>query len=180
MPDIMPIAGGIILAVCTGLLLLPLFLWRFTYRAADSPVTLYIPKAGRYTLYVKRRRFWKAYGDKLHIIFSIAIFDARDEKYFISAHRMKSPVRISAGFDIIKAGYFNAPYPGKFTIVNLPECNFAENDKIIIRRYTNKYIKFIPILGILISPHMITSGLLGGLISLGGALVGAVLVGIYS
>jgi len=176
--NIMPIAGALILSASVGLLLLPYFRWRFKYSAVSHLVTVYIPKAGRYTFYVRRNRSWTAQGYRHRVKFSISIFDARDDASIISSHNMSAPSRIGVGLDIHKAAYFNAPYPGKFIIKTLPDCRLGDRDKITIRISTNRAMRAVALFGILISPHMFTSGLSGGLISLGGFLVGLVLLGL--
>ena len=178
MPYILPVIGTIIFAACAGMLIFPLFSWRFKYKAAETTVTVDIPKAGRYVFYIRRYRSWGGYGSKNRVNFSIAIFDAKDETYLVSAHSMKTTSGAGVGPEKIKVAHFNAPHPGSYKIVSLPDNQFASKDVIVIKKYINNIRYIIPILGVAISPHMITSGIAGGLVSLGGIILGAVVVGL--
>jgi len=169
-------AGIIILITCTVLLVTPLFGWRYMYNAAESPITVDISKAGRYTFFIRRYRFFRLiHSSKRNINFSVAIFDARDETEIISTHSMSSTTA-SVGYAIFKVGQFCIPYPGKFTIVSLSENRFMDNDKIIIKKHVSRLRILLLSLGIVISPHMFTSGLAGGLVSLGGIFIGIILL----
>jgi len=181
MPYIIPTAGVIILIACTGLLLAPLFRWRFKYDANLTPVTMDIPRAGRYCFFIRHNRSWSFNSRKRRLSFAVAVFDARNNNNdLVSAHKMSVTPGSGAGIDTVRVGYFNAPYPGKYTIVNLPESQFNEKDKVIIQKHVGRIRQSVLILGILISPHMFTSGLAGGLVSIGGFVFGVVLIGLNS
>jgi len=175
---VITIVGVIIFATCIGLLIIPFLGWRHTYIADESPATINIPKAGKYAFFVICHRSLNSYGNKRRIHFSVAIFDAQRKEEFVSAHSMTTTRGTGIGIDILRVGLFNAPHSGKFLIKNLPDSHYAEKDKILMRRYVSKLRQIILILGITISPHMITSGLIGGLVSLGGLVLGIILLAI--
>jgi len=175
MPDLVSAVGVIVLIFCVILLFAPLFGWRFKFCAEEMPVTLDIPKPGRYAFFISR---YRAFGSGTQVKFSIAVFDARapiDETRLISSHSMNAPSG-GPGYAYIKAGEFNAPYPGKYAILSLADSRLAPSDKIIIKRHTRRIWQLLAIVGITISPFMFTTGLAGGLVSLIGLVGGITLL----
>ena len=168
-------AVGIAIFIASVVVLFaPLLGWRHKFYPGDMPVTVDIPKPGRYSFFISR---YRALGGRAAINFSIAIFDARaplDESRLISSHSLKSAAGES-GYTTIRAGAFNAPYAGKYAILGLADNQLASNDKIIIRRPTSRILQLIAVAGITISPFMFTTGLAGGLASLIG-LIGGIII----
>ncbi|MCL2361011.1 MAG: hypothetical protein FWC73_04250 [Defluviitaleaceae bacterium] len=175
MPYILATIGIIILVASISLLIAPFFNWQ-KYQAAKTPVIMDISTAGRYSFFVICYRSWSSYGSNRKITFSIAICDVLRKGEFVSAHNMTVTTSTGVGFDVVRVGLFNAPYPGRFTIHNMPDSHYGERDKIIIRRYVSKVRQILLILCLVLSPHMITSGLAGGLVSFGGLIVGSIIL----
>ena len=176
---IIPITGIVLLITCISILAAPLFGWRFKYDAVDSPVAADIPKAGRYSFFLRRKRNiglgW--YGGKFKIIFTITALDTDtsiDTPQWGSQFTTSSGIR--PNYDILRVGQFYAPTPGRYLIETQPGTQFKEKDKIIIKRYSNPLLK-VPLVAVLaISPFMFTSGLAGGIISIAGPIIGILMI----
>ena len=169
------ITGITILIVCWALLLLPLFGWRFKYDPSASPVIVDIPKAARYTFFIRRRYAFGDFRADNNVSFSIAIFDASDETQLISAHSMNAAIR-SADINNIKVGEFNAPFAGKYLVVRLAESQFKDKDTIIIKKRVSRLKQILLTAGVTVSPLMIAATLASVLLPFVGLTVGALII----
>ena len=161
--------GLVFLIVCICLLVAPFVGWSCKYNCAVVQTTANIPKAGRYSISIRRDRFWlwKGFGKMADAFpranFSVMRYDTNEMiPYF--THRSLSTSK-SFGSITVLAGYFDVPYPGYYLITSLPESRFINNDEIVIRKHLSFGKLFLLICGICIGAVAFLVCLIFGILS---------------
>jgi len=160
------------LIVCIFRLVCPFIGWHCKYDPTITQMTVDIPKPGRYSINIRRDRFWlwKRYG---------AISEAFPKVNF-SIKRMATGENISyiprrslmtsqgKGNMTVLAGYFDVPASEKYQVTTLPESRFLEKDEIWIRKHIAFTKFFLLMWGIILSSLLFLGGLILGILILTG------------
>jgi len=160
------------LAICILKLVSPFLGWHCKYDPAITKMTVDIPKTGRYSMNIRRDRFWlwKRYGtisDAFpNVNFSIQRMNT-GEKIPYFPHRSLMTSRGTERMTLL-AGYFDIPASEKYLITSLPESRFLEKDEIWIRRHIAFTKLFLLIWGITLSGLLFVGGLTLGILILTG------------
>ena len=164
-----------------GLVLLIIFIsklvtqysgWNCKYNSSNVQAIASIPKSGRYSINIRRDRFWlwKGYGgisDAFPMVnFSVRCNDSGEE----IPYYMHRSLMTGKGVDRITmlVGYFNAPISGDYLITSLPENRFIQNDEVVIRKHMSFIKLFLLIWGICLSALAFLAGLIFGILLLTG------------
>jgi len=164
--------GLALLIACLFMLLSPFLGWKCQYKATVTQMTANIPKAGRYSINVRRDRFWlwKNQGnisDMLPKVNFLVQWRITGEEVQYVPHR--SLMTSSSGTRMtVLTGYFDALRPGNYIITSLLDSRFFENEEIVIRKHlpTAKFVLLI--WGIIIGALMFIMGLTFGILTLAG------------
>ena len=165
--------GLVLLIVFISKLAAPFIGWNFKYSSSNVQAIASIPKSGRYSINIRRDRFWlwKGYGgisDAFPTVnFSIKCNNSGEE---IPCFMHRS-LMTSRNVDriTVPAGYFDAPISGEYLITSLPENRFIQDDEVVIRKYMSSIKLFLLIWGICISALAFLVGLIFGILLLTGA-----------
>ena len=164
--------GLVCLIFCIFKLVSPFIGWRCTYDPIITQMTVDIPKPGRYSINIRRDRFWlwKQYGtisDAFpRVNFSVQrMATGENIPYFPRRSLMTSQ---GTGQMTILAGYFDVPASEKYLITGLPESRFLEKDEVLIRKHIPFAKLFLLILGIILSSILFLTGLILGILILTG------------
>jgi len=164
--------GLALLITCIVKLISPFVGWKCIYPVSTQQMTASIPKHGRYSINIRRDRFWLWRGQGTlsdafpHVNFSVyRAYNGETIQYVPQRSLMTSNngTRMT-----VLVGYFDAYAPGDYLITSLPESRFFENEEIVIRAYLSFIKLFLLIWGIVIGAMMFLSGLILGILSLAG------------
>ena len=164
--------GLALLIACIYAIISPFIGWHCKFDSSIAKVTMNIPKSGRYSVNIRRDRFWlwKQYGT-ISDIFPRVNFSIQKEAtnknvpYYSRTSLMTSK---STGRVTVPVGYFDVTHPGKYSISTLPESNFLEKDEVLIRKHIVFVKFFLLIWGIVLSSLMFLLGLIFGILMLTG------------
>jgi len=166
--------GLILLIICIIKLVLPFVGWKCVYNPSVTEMTADIPKSGRYSINIRRDRFWlwKGQGNMADAFPKVNFavqrsYPGDDIKYTPQRSFMTSQ---SGGRMTVLVGYFDVPEPGDYRITSLPESRFLESDEIVIRRYVSFAKFFALIWGIIIGCMLFLAGLILGILIMTGTL----------
>lgn len=152
----------------------PFLGWHCKYDPSITVMTLDVPRAGRYSVNIRRDRFWlwKRYGTISDVFpkvnFSIQkTATGENIHYFPYRSLMTSK---GTGKMSVLVGYFDIPVSDRYMITTLPESQFLEKDEIWIRKHLAFIKLFLFIWGIVLSSLLFLGGLILGILILTGNL----------
>ena len=162
------------LILCIIKLISPLIGWHCKYDPSITEMIADIPKAGRYSINIRRDRFWlwKRYGTISDIFPNVNFTLQRMTTGEYIQYFPRRSLMTSRGTDkmTVLAGYFDAPVSDRYHITTLPESSFLERDEIWIRKHLPFTKLFLLIWGIVLSSLMFLCGLIFGILILTGSL----------
>ena len=175
MPYVLTISGIILFAICVYVLITHVLKRRIIYDADIISMPIDIPKPGKYTIQIRRRNHGPFNWHSNTPSYNFTIHENDNEIEYHPAIGIRVNI-IGTGHTTQRTGYFRAPYPGQYQITSQPDSRIIEHDKIIILRHTHTIKLLLPTIGLAVAPFMFTDGLAGGVLSLVGAVAGAVLI----
>jgi len=168
-------AGLTLLTICIIKLVSPFVGWRCVYNHSVTEKNVDIPKRGRYSINIRRDRFWlwKGQGSMPDafpkVNFSVRSSYRGDD---IAYTPQRSMMTSQSGMRMtVLAGYFDILEPGDYIVTTLPESRFLESDEIVIRRYLSFAKFFLLIWGIIIGAMIFMTALIFGILFLAEVLV---------
>ena len=160
------------LIICIIKLVSPFVGWHYKYEPSITEMIVDVPKAGRYSINIRRDRFWlwKRYGTLTDAFPKVNFYIRKMVtgemiQYFPSRSLMTSK---GTGNISVLAGYFDIPTPDRYRITTLPESRFLENDEILVRKHLPFSKLFLLIWGIVISSILFLGCLIFGILILTG------------
>ena len=162
--------GLVLLIISIAMLVSPFVGWKCRFDASIPQITADIPKAGRYSINIKRDKYWllKEYGSVNDIIprvnYSIQRLDTGEEIEYVrnpslfTSNTFKSVTKL--------VGYFDAPDYGKYLIKSLSGSRYNQNEEVVIRQYISGLKMFLLIFGICISSNIFLLCLIFGLLNM--------------
>ena len=166
--------GLVGLTVCVIKLISPFIGWHCKYAPSITKMTVDVPKAGRYSINIRRNRFWlwKGYGTVSDTFPKVNFYIqnmSTGENIQFSPSRSLMTSR-GTGTVSVLAGYFDVPASGRYLITTLPESRFLERDEIWIRKHMPFFRLFLLIWGIVLCSLLFLGGLILGFLILSGSL----------
>jgi len=162
------------LTICVLKLISPFIGWHSKYAPSITEMTVDVPKAGRYSINIRRDRFWlwKGYGTVSDtfpkVNFSIQnVSTGENIQFFPSRSLMTSR---GTGTISVLAGYFDVSIADRYLLTTLPESRFLERDEILIRKHLSFFRLFLLIWGIVLCSLLFLGGLILGVLILSGNL----------
>jgi hypothetical protein len=166
--------GFVFLIICIFILVAPYIGWNHKHSAAISQIAVDIPKTGRYSINIRRDRFWLLKG---HGNFS-NVFPKVD--FWIMNLQTGEAIRYSRAVSLfgstgtgtvtMRVGHFDVFTPGKYLITSHPESQFLQDEEILIRKFASTARQVLTIIGIVLSSFMFMGGLILGILILTGNL----------
>jgi IS1 family transposase len=160
--------GLVGLTICIIKLVSPFVGWHCKYEPSTTEMAVDVPKAGRYSINIRRDRFWlwKGYGTVTDafpkVNFSIKkMITGEKIQYFPSRSLVTSK---GTGKMSVFTGYFDAPTSDRYLITSLPESRFLEKDEIWIRKHLAFMKLFLLIWGIVLSSFLFLGSLILGIL----------------
>jgi len=138
--------------------------WEHISASSTHQATIDIPKADRYSVCIRRDRFWllkeKSLSNALPRPNFIITKNAIGEQ--IPYHKCLFGVQSRSISSKVTApvGYFDAPSPGKYSLINQDASHFLQDDEIVIRKHLpiSKFVLLV--LGIIMSSLLFLAGLI--------------------
>ena len=163
-PVIITAIGFIFLMFFAVLLVAPYLGWNYKYEASVSKILIRIPKAKKYSINIRRKgdRLLREHGHFYHVIpkvdFQITNVDTGETIRYFPALNM---VNSNSGSSVTKRlGFFVVPSPNQYLIEGKPDIQFAQSDKIIIRKDISRVKQVLLMIGLCISGYVFVQGML--------------------
>ena len=167
--------GFVFLIICIYMLVAPFVGWSHRHSVSAKQIaqmTVEILKPGRYSISIRRDRFWlfKGQGSASDVFPKVSFFITKPStgeaiSYFPALSLFTTT---GTGKITIRVGYFDVLDPGQYLIISQPGSKFLQNEEIIIRKFVSTAKKVLSIVGIVISAQIFIFGLVLGVLSLTG------------
>ena len=166
--------GFVLLIACIFILVAPFIGWKHKHDATIPQMAVDFPRAGRYSVNIRRDRFWllKGQGNISNVFpkVNFLITDLQTGEAINYSRALSLFTSTGVGTITMHVGYFYVPNSGEYLITSQPESQFLQNEEIIIRKYASTAKQVLSIIGIVISSLMFIGGLISGILLLTGNL----------